>query len=313
MGAQGNPKPIPEARVTFAFAAGFAPCLVSDLDSRSEDNLELRLNALRALCDQLTSPVPAGELVKAGVLDVLLRHAVSSDVTVRRLATHAMTLCARTSNGQLAFVAAGDSLSVLLPLLDDDDSESRMNFYNTMLTLCGNAEATRVLVNIGVVRVLVKKSNREEGAIQELCLQVLYHTLKSHGETALVEAQDQGATNLCVSLMSAERSSPRVKELAAKNLTLLCFSTQAKMKLIELDAVKTVCDLLSHSSYAVAATAGALMGVTTEKAAKVMVIKCGGVRLLEELLDDPSRMVQLNTLKTLSNVVVHPSPCDVEQ
>ena len=78
VGAQGNPKPIPEARVTFAFAAGFAPCLVSDLDSRSEDNLELRLNALRALCDQLTSPVPAGELVKAGVLDVLLRHAVSS-------------------------------------------------------------------------------------------------------------------------------------------------------------------------------------------------------------------------------------------
>ena len=27
---------------------------------------------------------------------------------------------------------------------------------------------------------------------------------------------------------------------------------------------------------------------------------------LDALLDDPSRMVQLNTLKTLSNVVVHP-------
>jgi hypothetical protein len=201
---------------------------------------------------------------------------------------------------------------VLLPLLDDDDDEARRNFYNTMLTLCANAEATTALVNIGVVRVLVKKSAREEGVIQELCLQVLYHTLKSHGEAALVEAQDQGATNLCVSLMTGGTNSPRVKELAAKNLTLLCFSTQAKMKVIELGAIKDVCGLLAHASYAVrAAAAGALMGVTTEKAAKVQVIECGGVRLLDSLLDDPSRMVQLNTLKTLSNVVVHPDAREI--
>lgn len=307
VGARANPKQIPEERVTFAFAAGFAPCLVNDLDARSEDNVQLRINALRALCDQMTSPVPAGELVKSGCLDVLLRHAVSSDVSVRRLATHAMTLVARTSNGKLAFVRSGEGLSVLLPLLDDSDTEARANFYKTMLTLCSNAEATNVLVLIGVVRVLVKKARREEGEIQELCLQVLYHTLKSHGETALVEAQEQGATGLCVFLMENGTSSPRVKELAAKNLTLLCFTTQAKLKLIELDAVKVVCKLLADSSYAVrAAAAGALMGVTTEKAAKVTVIECGGLKLLDGLLNDPSRMVQLNTLKTLSNVVVHP-------
>lgn len=251
--------------------------------------------------------MPAAELLKAGVLDVLLRHAVSPDVAVRRRATHAMTLAARGSNGKLAFVRAGGGLAVLLPLLDDDDTEARTNFYRTMLELCANAEATTALVGIGVVRALVKKSAREEGVIQELCLQVLYHALKSHGEVALVEAQDQGATNLCVSLMTNAANSPRIKELAAKNLTLLCFSTQAKMKVIELGAIKGVCGLLSDASYAVrAAAAGALMGVTTEKAAKVQVIECGGVRLLDALLDDPSRMVQLNTLKTLSNVVVHP-------
>jgi hypothetical protein len=47
VGARANPKDIPGERVTFAFAAGFAPALVSDLDARSEDHVALRLNALK--------------------------------------------------------------------------------------------------------------------------------------------------------------------------------------------------------------------------------------------------------------------------
>jgi len=66
-----------------------------------------------------------------------------------------------------------------------------------------------------------------------------------------------------------------------KNVTLLCFSTQAKLEIIEMKAISQICLLLSDPSYAVrAAAAGALMGVTTEKRAKIQVIESGGLQLL---------------------------------
>jgi hypothetical protein len=304
-GARPNPEKIPNERVTFAFAASFAPCLVRDLGNGSNENLKLRLNALRALCDQLISPVPAAELIRSGCLDILIAHAVSGDVDVRRLATTALELVARSSNGKLAYIAAGENLTGLLPLLNEEDATTRLNFYKTMQTMCGSAQAVNVLVSIGVVKTLVQKSSREKGEIQILCIEVLYNTLKSYGEKALLEAQEQGATKMSIGLLSSR--SERVRELALKNLTLLCFSTKSKLEVIELNAIASLCPLLSDTSYSVrAAAAGALMGVTTEKAAKIQVIECGGLQLLSGLLDDPSRSVQLNTLKALSQVVVHP-------
>jgi HEAT repeat protein len=305
-GARPNPKDIPSERVTFAFAANFAPCLVRDLGTGSDENAQLRINALRAMCDQLNSPVPGGELIRNGCLDVLIQHAVSGEPAVQRLATTALELVARSSNGKLAYVQAGEEkLATLLPLLNDTDTLTRLNFYKTMLTMCGSAQCVNVLVAIGVVKTLVQKSKQEKGEIQKLCLEVLYHTLKSYGETALVEAQDQGATKTSINLLLND--SERVRELALKNVTLLCFSTQAKLEVIEMNAIAKICPLLSDISYAVrAAAAGALMGVTTEKRAKIQVIEAGGLQLLTGLLDDPSRSVQLNALKALSQVVVHP-------
>ena len=304
-GAYDNPASIPKERVTFAFASGFAPCLCRDLGTGSDENAQLRINALRALCDQLISPVPAAELIRNGCLEILLTHATCGDATVQRLALTALELVARSSNGKLAYVRAGAALSGLLPLLNDNDVTSRLNFYKTMVTMCGSSEAVGVLVSIGVVKILVNKSNTENGKLQMLCLEVLYHALKSYGESALVDAQDQGATQIMISLLS--HASERVRELALKNMTLLCFSTQAKLEVIELNAIAAVCPLLSDTSYNVrGAAAGALMGVTTEKKAKIQVIECGGLQLLTGLLNDPSRNVQLNTLKALSQIVVHP-------
>tara|TARA_B100000795_G_C22424567_1_gene295771 strand:- start:14 stop:436 length:423 start_codon:yes stop_codon:yes gene_type:complete len=91
-GAQPNPNAIPDARVTFAFSAGFAPCLCKDLGEGSDSNNDLRINALKALCDQLNSPVPAAELIRNGCLDILIQHAVSGDISISRLATTALEL-----------------------------------------------------------------------------------------------------------------------------------------------------------------------------------------------------------------------------
>lgn len=304
-GASDNPKSIAQERVTFAFAANFAPCLCRDLGSGSDENGRLRINALRALCDQLISPVPAAELIRNNCLEILLKHATCGDVAVQRLALTALELVARSSNGKLAYIRAGSTLSCLLPLLNDNDFTSRLNFYKTLLTLCGSSEAVGVLVSIGVVNLLVNKCNQEKNNIQLLCLEVLYHTLKSPGESALIDAQDQGSINIMVDLLS--NASERVRELALKNITLLCYSTQSKLEVIQLNAIALICPLLNDSSYAVrGAAAGSLMGVTTEKKAKIQVIECGGLQLLTRLLNDPSRNVQLNTLKALSQIVVHP-------
>jgi hypothetical protein len=304
-GAYDNPKAIPAERVTFAFAAHFAPCLCRDLGEGSDENAKLRLNALRALCDQLISPVPAAALIRNGCLEILLKHATCGDVAVQRLALTALELVARSSNGKLAYVNAGNKLTCLLPLLNDNDVTSRLHFYKTMLTLCGSSNAVDILVSIGVVKQLVNKCNQEEKEIQQLCMEVLYHTLKSYGESALIDAQDQGCIKIMIGLLS--HSSERVRELALKNITLLCFSTQSKLEIIELNAIALICPLLTDTSYAVrGAAASSLMGVTTEKRAKIQVIECGGLELLTNLLNDPSRNVQLFTLKALSQVVVHP-------
>ena len=57
----------------------------------------------------------------------------------------------------------------------------------------------------------VEKSNKETNQIQKLCLEVLYHTLKAHGESALIDAQDQGATKISIALL--KNPDERVREL----------------------------------------------------------------------------------------------------
>ena len=55
------------------------------------------------------------------------------------------------------------------------------------------------------------------------------------------------------------------------------------------------------------------MGLTTEKSAKMQCIESGGLDRLVELLADRNRLVLLNSLKTLSNVVAHPQARQVLQ
>jgi HEAT repeat protein len=81
----------------------------------------------------------------------------------------------------------------------------------------------------------------------------------------------------------------------------------AKISSIQQGAVQILCDLLDDPAYQVrAASAAALMAITTVDAGKRAVIPAGGVPKLVELLQDPEFSVKLNVLKAIASITAHP-------
>ena len=101
----------------------------------------------------------------------------------------------------------------------------------------------------------VQKSNKETNQIQKLCLEVLYHTLKAHGESALIDAQDQGATKISIALL--KNPDERVRELgksksdAGANVVVIyhCVTILVVIivKIIFITSFLFCCLLLHHS------------------------------------------------------------------
>ena len=100
-----------------------------------------------------------------------------------------------------------------------------------------------------------------------------------------------------------------VKEYASKCLALLCDHIQPKSIAINAGAVSVLTNdyLSSSNNRVVSGGACALMGLLTELQGKTEFINNGGTeKLVDLLLQNPDRMVQLHILKSISSLAPHP-------
>ena len=295
--AKANPEPIPETKITKAFGSWTLPVLVEQCE---DPNLDIRQNAMKVLCDLLQTPKRVVEALGAGVVEALSR--LVDDTDVRMSVSQAFVLVARNASGKAALAA---TITSLLPLLDDEALRVREHAYEALLCVCSTCDGLQSVVGGGYVAVLCAKARSEDARIQPQCLLCLYHCLKDPSLDGPRQALDESAVGICISLLDHEFHLARFR--AAENLTLLCFSAEAKRSAIDGGAVDRLVGLLADTSPRVrAAAAGGLMTICTEDDAKFLAIEAGAVDKLAGLLGDDNDLVKLNAVKAMSCIVAHP-------
>jgi hypothetical protein len=303
--AKGQPTPKDEAVIVEAFGMRKCPKLIEQV--MNSDSLTIRRNALAVLCDEMHNPLSVQGCVDAKMVVVLNSYiAKSDDPMTRERASRALALAAVDANGRRSMLEER-SAEKIVPGIEDAEVAVRKNVYEALTNFCGGTlPCLKSVVLARYPSTLVKKAATEAPELQPLVLQLLHHCVRD--EKGLDDALGAGAVNTCISLLESRDSA--VRKEAATTLGFLCFAESAKLEAIAHNAVPLLCALLVDPSAAVqSATAGALMAITTTDEGKLAFVPAKGVDPLVALLLDPNadRILLLNVLKTVANVVVHPA------
>ena len=303
---QGQPADKVETVIVEAFGARKCPKLVEQMQS---DKPIVRRNALSVLCDEMHNPASVHGCCEAGMVAVLNSYISSSeDAGTRERASKALSIAAMDAVGRQSMLDHGSASSVAAAL-DDTNVIVRCNVYDALINFSrGPIPCLRAIIAAKYASVLVAKAANEVPGVQPLVLRLLYSCIKD--DSGLDDALGASAVDTCIGLLELSNSRD-VKKEAATTLGFLCFSDMAKMEAIKGGAVGALSLLLAagQADTVQAAAAGALMTVTTTDEAKKSIVDVGGVLPLIALLSestDAQRLLRLNVLKTIANVVVNP-------
>jgi len=294
-----NPPSPDKQKVVEAFGVRKHPKLVEQLQM---EPIHVKVESLRALCNELRNPYSVVGCVNAGVIKVLIEMIKNPEVVVRQGVSKAFSVGSTDANFRRAMTAESIAAD-LLPVLNDNDIKVRQNIYEALLSFSEPLPGAGQLVESSYPKILCQKSSNEVEEIKPYSLSLLRHCLKT--EAGLDEALDHEAVQICIKLLSSE--SADIKREAAQCLSILCFSDMAKEIAITNSAVARLCEILNDSDWRVrAAAASGLMSVTTTDEGKKEIVPVDGVTMLMKLIHDEKELVALNTLKIIANVAVNP-------
>mmetsp|Transcript_1082 Transcript_1082/g.3199 ORF Transcript_1082/g.3199 Transcript_1082/m.3199 type:complete len:354 (-) Transcript_1082:225-1286(-) len=305
--AKGQAKELDATCIVPAFGNGMCPKLVGEVKSARQD---IRVNALKVLCDELKNPMSVVGCVQAGVVPVLNTQAhLDPDPLTRQRASKALEICARDATGQAAMLDC-QTASAVSKALDDTEDEVRRNVYEALIRLStSNFQGVKALIEANYAGVLVGKAANEVVALQPLALKLLRNCLRD--DEGLQDALGMSAVDTCISLLNSADMVVRCE--AANTLATLCFAEVAKIAAIEGNAVAALMPLLKDEKQNVrAAAAGALMTITTTDEGKRRMVpeepgeEIESVVSLVSLLREGHNLLATNVLKCIANVAVHP-------
>uniref|UniRef100_A0A7S1XJA5 Radial spoke protein 8 n=1 Tax=Phaeomonas parva TaxID=124430 RepID=A0A7S1XJA5_9STRA len=297
--ARENPPQIDKYSVVEAFGRRKCPKLVEQVQ---EEDVVLRVNALKVLCDEFRNPISVQGCIDAGVLQALHRHIKEGDDETRVWSSKALYLAAEDSNGRAAMLAE-DTAGTMFPCLDDASVDVRNNILSALCSFSAGVEAVHRMVNVGYPAQLVTKAAKELASVKPLVLKLLRNLLKD--ERGLNIVLDNEGVETCHGLLRHGEEDVRTE--AAQTLGFMCFAGLAKATAIGCGAVGRLVTILVDKSWRVrAAAAYALMVITIDDEGKKAFLPAGGVQPLLALLGDEEKLVRLNALKVMASVAVHP-------
>lgn len=213
----GQARELDPTHIVPAFGAGMCPKLVREVKSEQR---EVRVNALKVMCDEMKNPMNVVGCVKEGVISVLNAQTKSDpDPLTRQRASKALEICARDSNG-LAAMLECNTASAVSSALDDNEAEVRRNVYEALIrTSTSNTKGVEALIKANYAKILVDKAAGESTALQPLALVLLRNCLR--GKKGLEDALEKSAVETCILLLGSSDTDVRCE--AANTLAALCF------------------------------------------------------------------------------------------
>lgn len=330
----------PPTHIVAAYGARKCPKLVEQLGS---PELQVRTNALAALCDEFRNPYSVFGCSESGVVPVLAGMVTDPDYTTRERASRALALAAADAVGAQAILFDEFEVANIIKGVFDTTLAVRRNIYQCLANLTRLPNGIKACVKAGATKHFIEAVVNEHSSAQPSMLETVANLARA--EDGLEAVLSGGGIGVCISLLSSPDADVRVQ--AAATLGLVCFADGAKDQAIEQGALPALLNTLK-STYAETRTSevnhrlrlsasSALMAVSTSDEGKRQMYPSGGIPVLAEALiascapiwindeDDASysnrkqssntsttgpdkdRVVRLNLLKTLTNCAVLPA------
>lgn len=307
---KGFPGESAATKIVEAYGLGKCPKLVGQI---CDADLNVRVNALEAICDEFKNPYSIDGCVRAGVIGVLAEMISDPDYTTRVRASLALQLAAADSNG---FAAILQHQSVVFPKLLDgvsDPSEIvRGNVYSCLLSTTRTDAGVAANVSFGLTNAFVNAIRSDIDELKPIALKAVYNIVSS--EDGLLQALDADVVDALISLLDknkltqSEVSKDIVAE-TARTLGYMCYDGRGKKPALEKGAVERLVDILKVETLTTKLKVSltlALMAITITNDGKIQVHEFEGLEAIMKLLYDENRVVVLNTLKIISNLAVYP-------
>jgi hypothetical protein len=299
---QNNPKDIPDKKITLSFGTKRnGKVLVSKL---KHGDSEVRLNALKAYCDQANMPKFAVSFLSAGVVSALYELVKDESSDIRSLLPYAISQTTKSPGGVSQLVKGG--MDSMKPLLHDEIESVRANMYGELETIVKNTLCLNELVANGYIDVLVNRASNETPKFQSAALKILYMLLLCPDKTGLLLAIDAGAVD--IAMLHLKSDNIVSVEYATKIIGLLCSEQGPLQKVINSsDGIPTLMSLLSGTNVAnIAGSAAALMVILSDDQAKFKYVDANGIQIIIQLIQHTDRAVLLHVLKMISVLAPHP-------
>jgi len=300
------PHPVPQTKIVEAYGTMKCPCLIDQVTS---ENVEVRVNALSAICSELKNPETAFGLIDGGLADHLLNYLslsneaenVDSQAVVKK-SSQALSAMARDVLGRNSLLSSS-SLENLAIIFNHENVDVREYGFLISLHLTSSKKGVHRLVDLNFPALIMRKLEEEISPLKVPLLKILRSL--SGDEKGLEDGLNNGAVPVLCDLLAD--SLDDVRKEAAYTLGMLCFSDPAKKEAIELGAVEQLCEIMQDESWEVrAAVCHALMTITTTVEGKKGIEPSGGLPHLVHLLHDNHDLVKLNVLKVIASVSAFP-------
>ena len=279
-----------------------------------EDPL-VRRNALEAIAtgDLLDLAPDAVSAVEAGLIARLFALLADPEPRMRVWAMQAVKKCTKVRVGRNELLRDDIFPSLVRPdLLGDGESAVRRHILSTLVALTDSPLNASIVVDYGVVALLVARAGAEddEGA-KVLAIAAIDNCTRLPGNDGVVAAVQDGAIELCVSVLGEGSASERVMLGAARLLEKLTHWPQGKQRALDCFCLDSLCANLEHPHDEVkAACARALGNIAVPTRGKIDLATACDVPFVESLvtllgLSQPAD-VQLSAVAAISTICAHP-------
>jgi hypothetical protein len=160
------------------------------------------------------------DLVKAGVIELLLRHVQSDDKDLKRDSVAALTSFSNNAKNRTKIRAVPEGIPSITKHLTSDDMETVIHTCECLTALCDDSQSRLDVIKAGAVSYLVTILDQQDTKVQAAACMSLSRLLQENeGQTALGKQAKTLITKLVEYLQSQDLNLCRV---ATYLLTIAC-------------------------------------------------------------------------------------------
>lgn len=291
-------------RVTEAFGVENCPQLVHLL-AEGDENLKQRV--LTALATVFKLPQNLVMCLKYDVLKLIEDGIVGEHKGIRERSALVLSVIALSPCGRSAIMTGETVSRVKSVFAAAKNAKATIFLYDALLELCRSFTGSQLLSSQGYLQVVLDHLKRSLGEDLRLrSLQLLKCIMNDGIENTVFCALDLEAVDLSANHLYDDKATIRVASCDA--IAAMCYVDKAKKTAVDKGVVKKICYLLTDTSWQVtAASAGALMCIAVNDEAKRVIVGSEALQCINQLLQSPKYLVQLNTVKLVAVMAAYPA------